>query len=198
MRLPQPIHDNLQFMLAETSTQLSNLVALLADASSQLTDHVLDRRGYSYNLKMRIHDACAKAVRMTESAEALETYSLRAADSIATKLDRLTDLIHDCVRQLNGQKRRGIIKSLSSTGLLEDVVRGIELIRYGIDEDGTKTALKVSNLADGMSKKHAIFFQEQSRELQSSEHPDRVICAFFISASKLIVLIKCILAYNNI
>jgi aminoglycoside phosphotransferase len=181
MRLPQSIRDNLQFMLAETTTQLNNLVALLSATSPELTDEILDRRGYSYNLKMRIHDACAKAVRATESAEALETYSLRVADSIATKLDRLTDLIHDCVRQLGGQKRRGILKSLASTGLLEDVMRGIELIRSGIEQDGTKTALKVSDLADGMSKKHAVFFQRQSHELQSSEHPDRVICAFFIA-----------------
>ncbi|QDT04006.1 Phosphotransferase enzyme family protein [Rubripirellula lacrimiformis] len=181
MRLSQPIRDNLQFLLAETSTQLNSLVDLLANPSADLTQRMLDRRGYSYNLKMRIHDACANELRMTDSAADLETYSLRAAESIATQLDRLTALINDCARQLSGRKRRGILRTLSSTGLLEDVQKGIELIRFGIEEDGTKTALKVSDLANLMSTKHSSFFEGQSRELESIEHPDRVLCAFFIA-----------------
>ncbi|EMI47439.1 phosphotransferase [Rhodopirellula sp. SWK7] len=181
MRLPQTIRDNLQFMLAETSTQLSNLVTLLDTPSAELTQRILDRRGYSYNLKMRIHDACVTAVRASDSAEKLETHSLRAAESIATQLDRLTGLVHDCARQLDGRKRRGILKSLSSTGLVEDVLKGIELIRSGIEEEGTKTAMKVSDLAVAMSSKHETFFEDQTRELQNIEHPDRVLTAFFIA-----------------
>ncbi|MFG0254116.1 MAG: phosphotransferase [Rhodopirellula sp. JB053] len=181
MRLPQPIRDNLQFMLAETSTQLNNLVELLDAPSAELTQRIFDRRGYSYNLKMRIQDACANAVQGSGGTEKIETHSLRAAESIATQLERLTSLIHDCARQLDGCKRRGILKSLSSTGLLDDVVKGIELIRSGIEEEGTKTAMKVSDLAVAMSSKHENFFEGQSRELQSIEHPERVLTAFFIA-----------------
>ncbi|MCO8122202.1 ecdysteroid 22-kinase family protein [Stieleria sp. TO1_6] len=181
MRLPQPIRDNLRFLLAETSTQLNNLVALLTAPSSELTQRIVDRRGYSYNLKMRIHDGCAQAIRATPPPRALELYSLRAAEAISTKLDRLTELVYDCVRQLDGQKRRGILKTLSSSGLLEDVQKGIDLIRSGIDEEGTKTAIKVSELADSMSQKGDSFFEEQSRDLQSIEHPDRVVCALFVA-----------------
>ncbi|SMP64172.1 PhoU domain-containing protein [Neorhodopirellula lusitana] len=181
MRLPQPIRDNLQFMLAETSSQLSNLITLFDEPSADLTQRILDRRGYAYNLKMRIHDACVNAVRNMDTSQRLETHSLRAAESIATQLERLTGLVQDCARQLDGCKRRGILKSLSATGLLDDVHKGIELIRTGIEEEGTKTAMKVSDLAVAMSSKHESFFEGQSRDLQSIDHPDRVLTAFFVA-----------------
>lgn len=181
MRLPEPVRDNLLFLLAETNSQVSNLQLLLESSSPALSQRILDRRGYSYNLKMRIHDGCIVAVRKTKSKETLETYSLRAAEAIASELDRLTDLVHDCVRQLAEQRRQGIIKELAATELLDDVIGGLQLMRFGIEEDGTKTAIKIGVIARRVAEKYEAFFQEQSRELSHAARPEQLIYGMFIA-----------------
>ena len=115
MRLPKPVRDNLSFLLTETSSQASNLHVLLETSSKSAALRIIDRRGYAYNLKMRIHDGCMTEARQTKPKGALDVHSLRAAEAIASELEYITELAQDCVRQLSGQKRKTVFSTLTAT-----------------------------------------------------------------------------------
>jgi len=181
MRLPKSVRDNLIFLLAETNSQVGNLQVLLETASQSAAQRILDRRGYAYNLKMRIHDGCINEVRQSKPKGALDVYSLRAAEAIASELEWLTDLGHDCVRQMSGQKRKGAFKALASAKLLDDLLEGLRLIGQGMEEDDTRTAMKIGKVARKVDKKYAVLFHQQSKSLKKKKHPEDVITTLFVA-----------------
>ncbi|MEN8176527.1 MAG: phosphate uptake regulator, PhoU, partial [Pseudomonadota bacterium] len=83
MRVNKAIRENLRFLVVEVGSQVTNLKAYLATGSPPLAQRILDRSGYAYNLKMRIHDGCVKQLSRGKNPEG-GTLSLRAMESIAT------------------------------------------------------------------------------------------------------------------
>ena len=177
MRLPKHVRDNLFFLLAETNSQVGSLQVLLETSSPAVAQKILDRRGYSYNLKMRIHDGCIHEVHKTELSDNLETYSLRAAEAIATELERMTELVHDCVRHVNGRKCRDILLTLLETKILDEVLGGIQLTRVGLESKDTETALTIGGAARRVNSCYEGFFHKQSRTVKKSKRPEDVISA---------------------
>ena len=89
MRIPRNIRDNLRFLIAEVGSQVSSLRTCLDTPSVSVARRILDRSGYAYNLMLRIHDSCHhQAIRAGESGA--DAASLRAIESIATDLERIT------------------------------------------------------------------------------------------------------------
>ncbi|NIQ08989.1 MAG: hypothetical protein GWO23_04740, partial [Gammaproteobacteria bacterium] len=56
--LPKSVRDNLRFLCVEVDSQLSALKEYLASPTTAIARRILDRSGYSYNLKTRIHTSC--------------------------------------------------------------------------------------------------------------------------------------------
>jgi len=181
MRLPKPVRDNLSFLLAETTAQARNLQVLLETSSKSAAQRIIDRRGYAYNLKMRIHDGCMTAARRARRNGALDVLSLRAAEVIATELEDITELGQDCVRQLSGQKRKAILESLTATKFIDNLIAGVLLIRKSLEEDDTQTALKIGNIARKVNKKHTVFFDKQSRGLKKQKYPADTIVTLLVA-----------------
>src|SRR5210317_1673584 len=97
MRIPKGVRDNLRFLIAEVGSQVSHLQTFLEDFSATVARRILDRSGYVNNLKMRIHNSCVSHIARSDAAD---TLSLRAAEVIATDLQRITELCRDCIQQL--------------------------------------------------------------------------------------------------
>ncbi|MES9845504.1 MAG: hypothetical protein ABW131_12730, partial [Candidatus Sedimenticola sp. 6PFRAG5] len=58
MQLPKSIRDNLRFLCVEVDSQVANLHNYFEAPSAAVARRILDRSGYAYNLKMRIHNSC--------------------------------------------------------------------------------------------------------------------------------------------
>jgi hypothetical protein len=57
-RLPKSVQENLTFLLSETESQIGSLERYLVDQDASAGRRILDRAGYSYNLKVRIQNSC--------------------------------------------------------------------------------------------------------------------------------------------
>lgn len=180
MHLPKAIYDNLHFLLAETQSQVNNLQVLLETASSSVSQRILDRQGYSYNLKMRVHDGCMEAMRFGKKGE-INIYSLRAAEAIASDLSRITDLCHDCVRLMTNLSRRDALKKSKSAALLSEVDRGVALIEYAIDEDDTRLALKIGNIERKLDRAYEKTFQKHIKVLRKNKRPKDILTSLFVA-----------------
>jgi len=180
MHLPKAIYDNLHFLLAETQSQVNNLQVLLETASSSVSQRILDRQGYSYNLKMRVHDGCMEAMRFGKKGD-INIYSLRAAEAIASDLSRITDLCHDCVRLMTNLSRRDALKKSKSAALLSEVDRGVALIEYAIDEDDTRLALKIGNIERKLDRAYEKTFQKHIKVLRKNKRPKDTLTSLFVA-----------------
>jgi aminoglycoside phosphotransferase (APT) family kinase protein len=172
MRIPKPIRHNLHFLLAETSAQAANLQSLLKDSSPTKAQQLLERRGYSHSLKMRIHHGCIEGMQHADTRNSHETYSLRAAEAIASKLDRLTELIQDCAGHLVGSRRRRVFRALISAQLLDEILGGIQLARIGLDETQTQSAVKLGKLARRVRTLYQDFFQREANDVNEKHSQD--------------------------
>ena len=109
MKIPKNIRDNLRFMIAEVGSQVESLRGCFKQSSRTNARRILDRSGYAYNLMLRIHQTChSHDIRAEESSAGRN--ALRAIESIADELERISSLCRVSVRQmeqLQGRHRRG-------------------------------------------------------------------------------------------
>jgi len=180
MRLPKAIRDNLYFLLAETSSQVASLQVLLETASGSVAQRILDRRGYTYNLKMRIHDGCIETLRRAKKGD-VDIYSLRAAEAIATDLERLTDICHDCVRLMGNLTRKDALKKRPTAALLGDIAKGVEMIEQAVEEDDTRIALKIGKIERKLDRAYHRMFRQHLKSVRKRKHPEDEITSLFVA-----------------
>ena len=180
MHLPKSIHDNLHFLLAETQSQVNNLLVLLETASQTVSQRILDRQGYTYNLKMRVHDGCLDTLRHGKKGH-VNIYSLRAAEAIASDLERITDLCHECVRLMANLSRRDALKKSDNAALLSKIDKGIALIEHAIEEDDTRLALKIGNIERDLDRAYERVFKKHLKTLSKQKQPEDSLTSLFVS-----------------
>jgi phosphate uptake regulator/aminoglycoside phosphotransferase len=180
MRLPTIVRDNLFFLLAETSSQIANLKILLDTSSATVAQRILDRHGYSYNLKMRIHDSCTEILRKGKKHD-VDIFSLRAAENIASDLENLTDICHDCVRLAFKLTRKNSVRKYPILELLDKVEEGLSIIESSIEENNSQLAVKIGNIERKLDRTYHKLFGQQLKKLKTLKHPQDAVTSLFIA-----------------
>jgi len=180
MRLPRAVRDNLHFLLAETGSQVANLQVLLETASSTVAQRILDRRGYTYNLKMQIHDGCSETLRRAKKDD-VDIHSLRAAEAIASALERLTNICQDCVGLMGNLTRRDALKKTPSAKLLKEISHGLSLVEKAIEDDDTRLALKIGKIERKLDRSYERLFQKHLKELRRKKRPEDSVTSLFVA-----------------
>jgi len=180
MQLPKTVRDNLYFLLAETGSQVNNLQVLLDTVSSTVAQRISDRHGYTYNLKMRIHDGCLDTLRNRKKGE-VDIYSLRAAEAIASDLENITNLCYDCVCLLGSLTLKDVLKKQSSAKLLSEINSGIDLIEKAISEDDTRLTLKVGSIKQKIDRSQSQILAHHLKELRQNKRPEDTVTSLFVA-----------------
>lgn len=180
MLLPKAIKDNLHFLLAETMAQLQGMDVLLETASESVAQRILDRRGYTCNLKMRIHDACVDTVRHAKKDDT-SIASVRAAEAIASDLSRITDICHDCVQMMGKLKRKDSLKRSPNGALLREISTGVSLIEQAIDEDDTRIAVKISKIEERLDQAYEKLYRRHVLEMKKKRRPEDTLISLFMA-----------------
>ncbi|HEY5734872.1 MAG TPA: hypothetical protein VIU36_08900, partial [Gammaproteobacteria bacterium] len=78
--LPHSIRENLQFLVAEVDGQLSSLQAFFLQPSRLNGGRIIERSGYAYNLKLRIHASCLNRIASRKKTASDEHQVLRGIE----------------------------------------------------------------------------------------------------------------------
>ena len=181
MQLPKTVKDNLYFLLAETSSQVGSLQVLLDSVSSSVAQRISDRHGYTYNLKMRIHDGCEETLRTAKKKSGINIYSLRAAEAIASDLEKITNLCYDCVCLMGNLAQKEVLKKQANAKLLEEINYGIDLIEKAIDEDDTRLTLKLGSIKQKLDRSHKTIISHHIKELKQNKRPKDTVTSLIIA-----------------
>jgi len=166
MRLPRNIRENLRFLVAEVGSQVTNLRACFREPANSLAQRILDREGYACNLKQRIHESCLDRIARMRKAGNSDVPSLRALESIASDLERLTELCRDCVRQLEQMQDRCRLRPEAYRTPLGWMVKAIARIEPAIRDSDTPLALKIGRVKPRIERVCRKLQQQYTKELK--------------------------------
>jgi hypothetical protein len=179
MKISKNIRNNLRFLIAEVGSQVSNLQACLEAPSASLARRILDRSGYAYNLMLRIHESCHdQAIRAGEAGT--DAVSLRAIESIATDLERITGLCRECIQQLDQFQNKRCPGAGSCTVMVGKVSGGLDRVEPAIRQNDTRLALKIGRIKprlDGDSKK---LVKKYTAGLKRKKHTEDLVAGLFV------------------
>jgi aminoglycoside phosphotransferase len=176
--LPANIRDNLHFLIAEVDTQLDDLQRFFKSRAISRAQRVLDRRGYSENLMLRIQNACIQEIAV---ANAQTIPRLRAIQSIAADLDRVTELARDAINQVSYIESREVVRSKGYIVILETVKAGISLIEATIDGNDTQLALRIGGYEHDIDTEYGKQLSEYTKALKQKDHTEDLISALLVA-----------------
>ena len=179
MRTSKNIRNNLRFLIAEVGSQVSNLQAYLDAPSVNIARRILDRSGYAYNLMLRIHDSChSQVIKAAESGT--DAASLRAIESIATDLERITGLCRECIQQLKQLQNRHCPGADRCKFMLGRIMRGLDRTEQAIRQDDTRLAFKIGRIKPRLDKVSKKLVQQYTAGLKRKKHTEDLVAALFL------------------
>ncbi|MCP4285007.1 MAG: phosphotransferase [Gammaproteobacteria bacterium] len=182
MQIPSNIRDNLRFLIAEVSSQISNLKTYFQSPSVTVAKRILDRSGYAYNLKMRIQDSCLSNSMGRKGGE-VDSLSFRAIESIATDLERIAELCRDTVHQVGYLRNRQCLRYKRYLPLFDLVQKGISLIEEVIESRDTRLALKIGRIEQKIDGAYRKLRKRYTAELRRKRDTEDLISALFVAQS---------------
>lgn len=179
MRASRNIRNNLRFLIAEVGSQVANLHGYLDAPSASIARRILDRSGYAYNLMLRIHDSChSQVIKAAESGT--DAASLRAIESIATDLERITGLCRECIQQLRQLQNRHCPGAGRCKYMLGRITRGLDRTEQAIRQSDTRLALKIGRIKPRLDKVSQKLVQQYTAGLKRKKHTEDLVAGLFL------------------
>ena len=185
MRIPKSIHENLRFLISEITSQLVNLRLYFDNPSITVAKRILDRSGYTHNLKNNIHNGCLKLI-LDHKDPYHETALLRSLETIATDLDRIAALCRDTIQQAGYLKKNKHLPSKYYSTLLKHIEKGVAMVDAAVNKSDTRMALKIGRFEQKLNraykqalKQHISKLKRKKRKHQTED----VVCTLFIAHS---------------
>ena len=184
MSIPKSIRDNLRFLITEVDSQVSNLQTYFETYSVTVAKRIIDRSGYTYNLKTSIHSSCLGKIAQNKNARS-EASLLRSLETIASDLDRIAELCRDCIHQVGYLQDTNHLPSTLYVSLLERIAKGIRMTYTAIDKSDTKLALRMGRIEGKLDCAYRKLLKKHSRDLKQKKkkHTEDLITALFVGHS---------------
>ncbi len=184
MSIPKSIRDNLRFLITEVDSQVSNLQTYFETYSVTVAKRIIDRSGYTYNLKTSIHSSCLGKIAQNKNARS-EASLLRSLETIASDLDRIAELCRDCIHQVGYLQDTKHLPSTLYVSLLECITKGIRMTYTAIDNSDTKLALRMGRIEGKLDGAYRKLLKKHSRDLKrkKKKHTEDLITALFVGHS---------------
>ena len=152
IKLPKTIRDNLLFLIAETESQIAHLEQMILSQSHASGQRILDRAGYSYNLRVRIQNACWAGQKNRQTQES--RLRLQAIESIAHDLNRLTELSRTIARHVAKIDEIELVDEKVFKPIFKNLKAGLTLIGPTISDANTQHAIQLRKTAEKIDRHH--------------------------------------------
>lgn len=180
MRLPVSLKNNLIFLLAEAQSQLANLQILLENPLSGLAGHMLKRRGYATNLRIRIHESSAEALRLYKK-KPVDTLSIRAAEAVSINLERIIEGCFDSAEHVENMHSKSLLRKKTLTHMPQAVMEGLQQIEQSLDKNKATGVDDIRAIYDRLNKFHNAFYDKRIRQINRLKYPTDAIESLFIA-----------------
>lgn len=184
MKIEKSIRENLRFLIIEVGSQVANLQTYFDTYSVTVAKRILDRSGYTNNLKTSIHSSCLARIERNKNVRNAASL-LRATESVATDLVRISQRCRDCIQQVGYIGNTKHLPSKLYVSLLERIGKGIRIIDSAIINSDTKMALKIGRIENKLDCAYKKLLKKYTSELQlqKKKNTGDLIAALFVAHS---------------
>lgn len=184
MQIEKSIRENLRFLIIEVGSQVANLQTYFDTYSVTVAKRILDRSGYTNNLKTSIHSSCLARIERDKNVRNAASL-LRATESVATDLVRISQLCRDCIQQVGYIGNTKHLPSRLYVSLLGRIGKGIRIIDSAIINSDTKMALKIGRIENKLDCAYKKLLKKYTSELQlqKKKNTGDLIAALFVAHS---------------
>jgi phosphate uptake regulator len=180
IQLPKSVEDNLRFLSVEVDAQLKSLQDYFATPTTAISRRILDRSGYAYNLRMRIHSSCISKMANAKKRE-VERLALRSAEFVATDMERITELVRECVKQLGYVNNPRCIELDLFDPMLNRIRKGVALVNDAIADNDTQMALKIGQTENKLNQDYKQLHQYYISALKTGKDTEDFTQVLFVA-----------------
>ncbi|WP_167648413.1 phosphotransferase [Mameliella alba] len=171
MPRPDPIAENMSFLLAELDGQLTRLIAYFDDPRTETALQLVQRAGYSHNLSMRVRKACLAGMMRGKKSEATQL-RLQGIDTIARNLDLISRLGRRAVEQAERVDRQKLLRAETYGPPLKRVRKTVARINDALEARDSKLAVQIGQARTEMGSFHDQLFRTYTRDMQGAKHTE--------------------------
>ena len=180
MKLPNGIHENLRFLCVEVDSQLTNMQLFFADNSPYIAQKILERVGYAYNLKTRIHSGVVDQLTVG-SLDSQAVLVFRSIEFIANDIEHIADICHYCISELGSFNSHEGVMNKTSINLLKQVQSAIRLIIPAIEHNDSDLAIEIGQINYALQRKHKKLIKKHIAALKNKQAPELLTQALFVA-----------------
>lgn len=169
-------------MIIEVSTQLSNLQSFIARTENISASHILNRNGYTANLKQRIQNAGYQHMSNAENHDS-EIIDGRSVNSIAANLERIAELCCDCTHHAAELGYKHELYTREYIQLLDRVALSISLIERATLDRNSQKALKIAETQKQLNDDCQKLIAKHSNTLKDNKNTEGLISSLFVVKS---------------
>jgi len=179
MRIPQGIHDNLRFLIAEIAAQVGRLHDDFDDPPASQPQLVIDRAGYASNLKRRIQEGCLH--HLANDSTQIDAAAVRAAETVALELDRIAELCRDSARQFGHLHSPETLRTGSYRRQLKLVGKAVVMVEGALDSDDTRIALRIGRVEPTLDREYRKLLKRYSHDITKETEGGDLIAALLVA-----------------
>lgn len=178
-KLPAGIEGNLHFLCVEVDSQIVTLQQYFQQGSPALARRLLDRAGYAYNLKTRIHTVTANRLAKGVKRD-LDKFTLRCIEFIATDLERVAEICRKCAQQSESLDDFNSLIEKPLTSILKKARQAIKLVMPAIIERKSDIAVEIGYINKSIRATHQRLLNQYVGELKRQEKTKQLSQAMFV------------------
>lgn len=171
MSRPDPIAENMSFLLAELDGQLTRLIAYFDSPRTEIALQLVQRAGYSHNLSVRVRKACLAGMMRGKTSEATQL-RLQGIDTIARNLDLMSRLGRRAVEQAERVDRQKLLRAETYGPPLKRVRKTVARINEALEARDSKLAVQIGQARTEMGAFHDQLFRTYTRDMQGAKHTE--------------------------
>lgn len=180
IKLPKGIQENLQFLCVEIDSQLANMQLYFEQSAPNIAKQILDRAGYTENLKTRIYSGVVNQL-LTNDLESHEIFSLRRIEFIANDLELIAEICRSSIAQVELLGKFDGLMPKSYINMFKQVQQAIKLVLPAIEHVDSTIAIKIGQINIGLEQAHQRLLQKQHITIKNRKKPEQMTTAVFIA-----------------
>jgi len=177
--IPQGIHDNLRFLIAEVASQVGCLHDEFDDVPRSQPEPVIDRAGYVGNLKRRIQEGCQH--HLANDGTRVDAAAVRAAETVALELDRIAELCRESVRQFGHLQSPEALRTGSYRRQLKLVGKAVVMVEGALASDDTQIALRIGRVEPTLDRAYRKLLKRYSDDIAKETAGGDLISALLVA-----------------
>ncbi|WP_068118302.1 aminoglycoside phosphotransferase family protein [Tropicimonas marinistellae] len=181
--LPSAVEENLHFLTAEVDGQLASLQSYFDAPSEEAAQKVIQRAGYSFNLRSRVEKACQRGLGR-KNASSTNRLTLQSLDVVARSLDQTSRHARRCLIHCQEVRRPELLRPEAYPKTIKAIRAAVQDVPRAVSTRDSRRAVRIGQTRGRTETLYDQLFRTYTRDMRKSKRTEDLANAL-LAASEL-------------